>query len=84
MYTLAKKKSKLEFVIKKRVKFPRRQDFDINSYFKNGAIFISTKKLINQNKMFDNSNHGFYKMPKIRSIEIDELEDLEIVKKLLK
>ena len=79
-----KKKSKLEFVFKKRAKFSRRQDFDINSYFKNGAIFISSKKLINQNKMFDNSNHGFYKMPKIRSIEIDELEDLEIIKKLLK
>ena len=34
--------------------------------------------------MFDNSIHVFYKMPKIISIEIDELEDLEIVKKLLK
>ena len=39
------KKSKLEFVIKKRTKFFRRQDFDIKSYFHNGAIFIISKKV---------------------------------------
>ena len=29
-------------------------------------------------------NHGFYIMPKIRSIDLDDIEDFEITKKLLK
>tara|TARA_E500000178_G_C16979885_1_gene735230 strand:- start:136 stop:819 length:684 start_codon:yes stop_codon:yes gene_type:complete len=79
-----KKKSKLEFVIKKRTKFFRRQDFNINSYFHNGAIFIISKNLINKNKLYNSSNHGFYFMPKIRSLELDEKEDISIFNKLLK
>ena len=79
-----KKKYKLNFVFNKRKKIFRRQDFDLNSYFHNGAIFIITKKLINKKKMYDLSNHGYYIMPKIRSVELDEREDIEIFKKLLK
>ena len=79
-----KKKNKLQFVIKKRTKFFRRQDYDVDSYFHNGAIYIIKKKLIMQNKIYNISNHGFYVMPKLRSVEIDENEDFEIIKKLLK
>lgn len=79
-----RKKSKLKFLIEKRKKFFRRQDYDVNSYFHNGAIFIMTKKLIMKNKIYNISNHGFYIMPKLRSIELDENEDIEIIKKLLK
>ena len=79
-----RKKSKLKFLIEKRKKFFIRQDYDVNSYFHNGAIFIMTKKLIMKNKIYNISNHGFYIMPKLRSIELDENEDIEIIKKLLK
>ena len=79
-----KKKSKFNFVIKKREKFSRRQDFDINSFFHNGAIFIAKKELINKKKLYNSLNHGFYLMPKIRSVELDEKEDVEIIRKLLK
>ena len=78
-----KKKKKLDFVVKKRKKFFRRQDFDVNSYFHNGAIFIVSKKIIEKGKMYNKNNHGFYIMPKIRSIDVDNLEDIQIVKKLL-
>lgn len=79
-----KNKSKLQFLIKRRIKFSRRQDFDVNSYFHNGAIFIIKKKLIIKDKIYNTSNHGFYVMPKLRSIELDEKEDFEIIKKLFK
>ena len=79
-----KKKLKLQFLIKRKTRFLRRQDFNVDSYFHNGAIFITKKKLIIKNKIYNTSNHGFYVMPKIRSIEMDEKEDIEIVKKLLK
>jgi CMP-N,N'-diacetyllegionaminic acid synthase len=78
------KKNKLKFVIKKRKKFFRRQDFDVNSYFHNGAIFIMKKNLINKNKIYNTSNHGFYIMPKARSVELDEKEDIDVIKKLLR
>ena len=79
-----RKKPKLKFLIEKRKKFFKRQDYDVDSYFHNGAIFIMTKKLIMKNKIFNISNHGFYIMPKLRSIELDENEDIEIIKKLLR
>ena len=79
-----KNKSKLQYLIKRKTKFLRRQDFDVDSYFQNGAIFIIKKKLIIKNKIYNALNHGFYVMPKSRSIDIDEKEDIEIVKKLLK
>ena len=34
--------------------------------------------------MYSKKNHGFYIMPKIRSIDLDDIEDFEITKKLLK
>ena len=79
-----RKKPKLKFLIEKRKKFFKRQDYDVDSYFHNGAIFIMTKKLIMKNKIYNISNHGFYIMPKLRSIELDENEDIEIIKKLLR
>ena len=34
--------------------------------------------------MYSKNNHGFYLMPKIRSIDVDDLEDFSITKKLIK
>ena len=79
-----RKKTRLKFLIERRKKFFRRQDYDVDSYFCNGAIFIMKKKLIMKNQIYNISNHGFYIMPKLRSIELDENEDIEIIKKFLK
>jgi len=75
---------KIFFNLKKSKNFYRRQDFDINSYFVNGAIYIFKKNLIKNKKIYSKNNHGFFKMPKIRSFDINDMEDLEIVKKILK
>ena len=34
--------------------------------------------------MYSKNNHGFYLMPKIRSIDVDDLEDFSITKKINK
>ena len=78
-----KKKNKIFFNLKKSKKYYRRQDFDLNSHFINGAIYIVKKKIIEQKKMYNINNHSFYKMPKIRSFDINDVEDLNIIKKII-
>ena len=48
---------------------------NINSLRKkiNGAIFIIHRELIRKKKTYDNRKHGFYLMPKYRSIDINQL-----------
>ena len=79
-----KKSRKIKYILSKSTKFFRRQDFDLNSYFINGAIYIFKKKLILKKKMVNNLNHGFYTMSKIRSFDINDESDLKIVKKFIK
>mgnify|MGYP001447143803 FL=1 len=79
-----KGKKKIFFTIKKSIKFFRRQDYDINSFFINGAIYIFKKELILKNKIYSKNNHGFYVMPKLRSLDVNDLEDIEIMKNILK
>ena len=79
-----KNKNEIYYVFKKSSKFYRRQDYKINSYFINGAIYIVKKDLIKKKQMYSKKNHGFYIMPKIRSFDLDDIEDFEIAKKLLK
>jgi CMP-N,N'-diacetyllegionaminic acid synthase len=76
---IIKKKNSWKFVLAKSKKFYRRQDFDIKTYFINGAIYISSNKLINKKKTFTNSNHSFYKMPKNKSLEINDKEEAFII-----
>ncbi len=78
------KKNKWNFVLKKSKKFYRRQDFDIDTYFINGAIYISNRKLIRSKKTFTNNNHCFYEMPKNKSLEINDKEEAFIIDSLLK
>ena len=81
---LKKGKKKIFFTIKKSQKFFRRQDYDINSFFINGAIYIFKKELILKKKIYSKNNHGFYIMPKLRSLDVNDLEDIEIMKNILK
>lgn len=77
------KKNNWSYVLPKAKKFYRRQDFDFNSFFINGAIYAIHKKVLEKEKLIGNK-HIIYKMPKIRSFDIDDYEDIEIIKKILK
>ena len=52
-------------------------------YTRNGAIFIVSKKLLDSGRLFDD-HPLLYVMPKTRSIDIDDYEDMEIAKALIK
>lgn len=53
------------------------------SFFINGAIYIFNRKLLKNKTMISNKNHSTFTMPKKHSIDIDDNQDLEIIKKLL-
>jgi len=77
------KSEKWSYVLPKAKKFYRRQDFDINSFFINGAIYIVSTRYLNFKKNLISNKHGVYIMPKIRSLDINDLQDLEIAEKIL-
>ena len=77
------KKKKWKYVLSKSKLYYRRQDFDFESYFINGAIYIIHRKLVIQKRIYDKKNHGFCVMPKQRSIDINDLSDIKIVRGLL-
>ena len=77
------KKNNWYYTLPKAKKFYRRQDFDFESFFINGAIYAIHKKTLGKKKLIGNK-HIAYKMPKIRSFDIDDYEDIEIIKKILK
>jgi CMP-N-acetylneuraminic acid synthetase len=52
-------------------------------YTRNGAIFITSIELLNERRLFDDSPL-LYVMPKTRSVDIDDYEDLKIAEALLK
>ena len=54
-----------------------------NSFFINGAIYIFNKKLLKNKKIISNKKHITFKMPKIRSVDLDDIQDLEIARKLI-
>ena len=71
------------YVLKKSKKFYRRQDFDINSYFINGAIYIININKLKKFKSIVTNNHGLYVMRKFNSFDINDFEDFKIAKKLI-
>ena len=78
------KKKKWKYVLSKSKLYYRRQDFDFESYFINGAIYIIHRKLVIQKRIYHKQNNGFFMMPKHRSIDINDLSDIKIVESLLK
>jgi len=77
------KKNKWKHVLEKSKLYHRRQDFDFESYFINGAIYIISRELVIKRKIYDNKKHGFFIMPKRRSIDINDLSEIEIAKHLI-
>ncbi len=54
-----------------------------DSFFVNGAIYIFNRKLLKNKKILSNKKHTTFEMPKIRSIDINDIQDLEIARKLI-
>ena len=77
------KNGKWKYVLDKSKLFYRRQDFDFKSYFINGAIYIIHKELITKKKIYDNKKHGLFLMPKYRSIDINDINEIKITESLL-
>ena len=82
--TIVKQKDNWKFVLNKSKKFHRRQDFDIKTFFINGAIYISNRKLIQIKKTYKYDDHSFYIMPKSRSFEINDKDEANIIDLILK
>ena len=78
------KKKKWKYILSKSRLYYRRQDFDFKSYFINGAIYITHRDLIIKKKIYDKKNHGLFIMPKYRSLDLNDLDELKIVESLIK
>lgn len=79
-YFFKGKKGKLE--IDETLNHLRRQTSD-KRYYPNGAIYISSKNNILENKSFFTKNTYLYLMDSISSIDIDDEYDLELVRKII-
>jgi CMP-N-acetylneuraminic acid synthetase len=55
---------------------------DMMHFQRNGAIFIVTKELLEQGKLWD-QNVVEYIMPKSRSVDVDDMDDLKMAEALL-
>tara|TARA_Y100001972_G_scaffold91795_1_gene112383 strand:+ start:1817 stop:2455 length:639 start_codon:yes stop_codon:yes gene_type:complete len=61
---------------------PRRQDVD-EQFVENGAFYITTKKRLLKSKLRYSGNIGVVEMPIQRSFQIDNINDLKLIKKLI-
>jgi|TARA_Y100000296_G_C5172318_1_gene258004 N-acylneuraminate cytidylyltransferase len=65
--------------IKKR---PRRQDVE-EVYVENGAFYATTKKLLLETNLRYGNNIGIVEMPFYESFQIDTVEDIKLIEKIL-
>ena len=82
--TITKYKNSWKKILKPKKIFVRRQDFGVDSFFQNGAIFATHKSLLKKKILYSNKNHLFYEMKKSKSVEINDIEEAKIVSALLK
>lgn len=62
---------------------PMRQDVK-ETYIENGAFYITTKEQLMNSKLRYGGNIGMIEMPLHRSFQIDTIDDLKLIGKLLK
>ena len=53
------------------------------SYFPNGAVFVFDYELIKQGKYFSDNSYA-YIMPRLRSVDVDTIEDFKYIEFLMK
>jgi N-acylneuraminate cytidylyltransferase len=61
---------------------PRRQDVE-KIYVDNGAFFITTKKALIKSKRRYSGRIGMVEMPFSKSFEIDTMDELNLIRKIL-
>ena len=62
----------------------RRQDFASKSFFINGAIYIVSKENLEKNKFINFKDTSYLIMKKLNSFDLNDYEDLEILKRIIK
>lgn len=67
--------------LKHKSKIYDKHETDLH-FQRNGAIFLFTKELLKQGKLWD-ENVIEFEMPKSRSIDIDDLDDLEMAEAMI-
>ena len=77
------KKGKWNYILPNSKKFFRRQDYDIRSFFVNGAIYMVNVNFLKKNKKLVSKKHGIFFMSKLNSIDIDDEKDLLLASKLI-
>lgn len=80
---ISKRKNNWKYLLPKAKKFYRRQDFDIKTFFINGAIYIINCSFLYKNKKLVSKKHGLFLMNKNYSLDINDRDDIEIAKKLI-
>ena len=83
IYSIKDKDNLVPFLKKKRGSDIRRQDIE-PLYFLEGSIYISKIKSLMKYKSFYHGKTKSYKMPKWKSLEIDDTEDLDIAELYIK
>ena len=78
--TIFIKNNKINYFLKNKISL--RQNYK-SSYFINGAIYIFDKKLLKNKKMISIKFHTTYQMPKKRSLDLDDYQDLDLIKKII-
>ena len=61
---------------------PRRQDVQEN-YVENGAFYITYRNTLLNSQLRYSGNIGCFEMPLLRSFQIDTLEDIDVINKLM-
>ena len=80
---ILKKDKKWKYLFKEASKFHRRQDYNLNPYFINGAIYITTKEMIKKNKVIDYSVSDYILTNKVNSLDLNDYSELNLIKNLL-
>ncbi len=62
---------------------PRRQD-ESEKYVENGAFYITSRKKLMESKLRYSGKIAFLEMPMSKSFQIDTLDDLELIKRIIK
>ena len=74
---------KINFYLKKSF-IKRRQDYSNNSYFINGAIYAVSKKNLEKKNFINFRKTSYFEMDKVNSFDLNDYDDLKILKKLIK
>ena len=78
------KKKKINLLFPNAKKFFRRQDFDKETYFINGAIYISHVSLIEKQKeIYSYKSLSCNVMSKKNSVDLNDNDELTILRKIL-